>query len=287
MTPSGPHVPFPKKEEISVVILTSRGPRHSYFCHELARHYSVRAIVVDDRYHFWDRGWNFFKTNGFNPFRMARSVTLKRMLSRYEVRDQRTEEAFFSSKNGGREFPAGIPIRMSRDPNREETVQWIRGLSPDVLAVFGTRLIREPLLSVARLGALNLHTGLSPFYRGGQCTFWCLYEGDLEHVGVTVHHLSERIDGGDIIYQAKPEIGPGDTVRSIECKLIELGTERMIQAVRELSERKAPRTPQREKGRLFLSKMFTLEKRIELEKKLEQGWLARLLTAGNRKNVLI
>ena len=271
-----------------MVILTSRGPRHSYFCHELARHYSIRAIVVDDRYHFWDRGWDFFKTNGFNPFRIARSLALKRQLSRYELRDQQTEEAFFSSKKGGQEFPAGIPIRMSRDPNGEETVRWVRQLSPDILVVFGTRLIREPpLLAAARRGALNLHTGLSPFYRGGQCTFWCLYEGDLGHLGVTVHHLSERIDGGDIIYQAKPEIEPGDTVRSIECKLVELGTERMIQAVRELSEGKAPRTPQREKGKLFLSKMFTLEKRLELEKKLEQGWLAHLLAARNRKDVLV
>ena len=201
-------------------------------------------------------------------------MNVKKQLAPYELRDRQIEEKFFQA-GGGPEFPKGVPLFISKDPNNEETVQWIKSISPDILVVFGTRLISEPVLSTARLGALNLHTGLSPYYRGGQCTFWCLYEGDVEHIGVTVHHLSSRIDGGDIVYTAQPELEPGDTVRSIECKLVRLGTERMIQAIEELEAGKAPRIPQREKGKLFLSRMFTLEKRLELEKKINEGWLAQ------------
>ncbi len=271
--------------EISVVILTSRGPRHSYFCRELAKHYRVRGIVVDDRYHVGDRLSSFFKTNDFNPIRMIQSLFLKKRLAPYERRDQEIEARFFPQE-GSEEFPSGIPLLMSRDPNGDETIRWIGNLQPDVLAVFGSRLIREPLARLPRLGAINLHTGLSPFYRGGQCTFWCLYEGDLNHVGVTIHHLSQRIDGGDIIYTAKPQIESNDTVRSLECKLVQLGTERMIWAIRELREGKAPRIEQREKGRLFLSKAFTLEKRLELEEKLRVGWVARLLGERNCEEVV-
>lgn len=263
------------KTQISVVILTSRGPRHSFFAHELAKRFPIAGIGIDDRYHLADRLWTFLKLNAFNPIRMIRSSLLKRTLKTSEERDRRIEKQFFPVERS--EWPKGIPVRKSPDPNGEEMVEWVRALRPDVLVVFGTRMIREPMLSLARLGALNLHTGLSPHYRGGQCTFWCLYEGDLEHVGVTVHHLTSRIDGGDIVYTARPEVEPGDTVRSLECKLVQLGTERMIQAVRELVEGKAPRIPQREKGKLFLSRMFTLEKRLELEKKLEAGWVATLL----------
>jgi len=270
-------------QKVSVVILTSRGARHSYFVRELARHFSVSGIVIDDRYHFGDRLFSFLKINGWNPFRMFYSLGLKRRLTPYEKRDQRIEDNFFSSGEEENEFPAGIPVLKSRDPNGGETLAWVRGLRPDVIAVFGTRLIREPLLSSAQKGALNLHTGLSPFYRGGQCTFWCLYEGDLEHVGVTVHYLNQKIDGGDIVYTAKPQVEPADTVRSLECKLVQLGTERMIQAIRGLHAGTAPRTAQREKGKLFLSKMFTLEKRIELEEKLEKGWLDRLLKKTSRE----
>lgn len=264
-------------QKISVVVLTSRGPRHSYFVRELARNFSVRGVVVDDRYHKKDRLWEFLRTNNWNPFRVARSLDLKRRLRPYEKRDRLIEEKFFSPVPNTGEFPEEIPVRMSRDPNGEETVAWVLGLQPDVLAVFGTRLIQEPLLALARCGALNLHTGLSPFYRGGQCTFWCLYEGDLKHLGVTVHHLSPKIDGGDIVYTSQPEVEPQDTVRRLECKLVRLGTARMIQAIRELAEGTAPRSVQQEKGKLYLSRMFTLEKRLELEKKLDAGWLSREL----------
>ncbi len=274
-------------ERVRVVILTSRGPRHSYFCRELAKNFKLAGIVVDDRYHFFDRARTFLGSNGLNPLRMVRSVRLKSQLAPYEARDRAIEEKFFPSDSSEGEFPRGVPVRWSRDPNHEETIQWVRRLAPDVLAVFGTRLIRGRMISLARYGALNLHTGLSPFYRGGQCTFWCLYEGNVAHLGVTVHHLSDRIDGGDIVYTAKPGVEVEDTVRSLECKLVRLGTERMIQAIQELREGRAPRCPQREKGKLFLSKMFTLEKRLELEKKLESGWLRDLLQRAKREEVSV
>ena len=54
-----------------------------------------------------------------------------------------------------------------------------------MIAVFGTSLIRGALLSRARLGIFNLHGGLSPQYRGADCTFWALYNGEPERVGCT------------------------------------------------------------------------------------------------------
>jgi methionyl-tRNA formyltransferase len=249
----------------------------------LAAHFNVSGIVVDDRYHPSDRIRTFLKDCGLNPFRVIRKLALKKQLILSEVRDRKTEEKFFPPDRN--EFSAEVPVYLARDPNAAETVEWIRQKQPDVIAVFGTRLIGEAVLSLARFGALNIHTGLSPYYRGGQCTFWCLYEGDLEHVGVTIHHLSSRIDGGDIVYTVRPEIEEGDTIRSIECKLVKLGTEKMIDALRGVCEGKAPRVPQTGKGKLYLSKMFTLDKRLELEKRMANGWLVHLLRAGAAEGV--
>lgn len=270
------------KKDISVVILTSRGPRHSFFCREIAKSFCVKGVVVDDRYHFKDRLLTFFKTGGFNPFRILRRMYLKKLVLPYDRRDRETEERYFPVAGTGPEFPEGVPVRFSRDPNNRETIDWIKALSPDVISVFGTRLIKEPVLSLARLGALNLHTGLSPFYRGGQCTFWALYHGDVDHVGVTVHHLSRKIDGGDIVFTARPEIVPEDTVRSIECKLVELATRGMIDAIDRIGSGEKIGTAQGKGGRLFLSREFTLEKRLEFEKRMEKGWLFRLLEERGR-----
>lgn len=268
---------------LSVLIMTSRGPRHSYFCRELAAHYRVSGIVVDDRYHASDRIWTFLKGCGFNPFRVIRKLALKRRMIPFEARDRKTEESHFPAE--ANEFPAGVPVFAATDPNGPETADWIRQRQPDVIAVFGTRLIGEAVLTQARFGALNIHTGLSPYYRGGQCTFWCLYEGDLEHVGVTIHHLTSKIDGGDIVYTARPEIQADDTVRSIECKLVKIGTEKMIEAIRGVREGWAPRVPQTGQGKLYLSRMFTLDKRVELEERMADGWLIHLLKARAAERV--
>ena len=269
-------------KKASVVILTSRGPRHSYFCRELAKRFDVRGIVVDVRYGFWHRLRMFLRSHGLNPFRIAKTLSLKKKIQPFEMRDEKTERKFFPLPPGEGEFPPGIPVSMSPDPNNEETQNWIRAFNPEVIAVFGTRMIQDPVLGLARLGALNIHTGLSPYYRGGQCTFWCLDEEDIEHVGVTIHHLTQKIDGGDIISTAQPGIEPSDTVRSIECKLVKAGTEKMIQAIGDLQTGNAPRIKQTQKGKLFLSKMYTLEKRLTLEEKLKDGLVAKLLQKAGR-----
>ncbi len=258
------------KEKTSIVILTSQGPRHSYFCRELARHFDVRGIIVDVRYGFLHRLQMLFQSHGLNPFSIFKTLSLKKKIRPYEKRDEKTEREFFPLPAGEGEFPSGIPVLRCSDPNDEAAQKWVRALNPDVIAVFGTRIIKDPVLGIARAGALNIHTGLSPYYRGGQCTFWCLYENDPEHIGVTIHHLTQKIDGGDIVYTAQPVIDPSDTVRSIECKLIKLGTEQMIRAIHDLVAGTAPRIKQDSKGKLFLSKTYTLEKRLELEEKLNR-----------------
>ncbi|MCB9800523.1 MAG: hypothetical protein H6757_07185 [Candidatus Omnitrophica bacterium] len=263
--------------KISVAILTSKGYRHSYFCHELAKHFRIKGIFIDDRYHFSDRLKTLLKTHGLNPIRLFKTISLKRKIRPFERRDALTEKNFFTGLMPDEEFPHAVPVYYRQNPNDPQTRKMLQELAPDVVAVFGTRLIKDSILETAKYGALNIHTGLSPYYRGGQCTFWCLYHGDVRHVGVTIHHLTRKIDGGDIIVTAQPEIISTDTVRSIECKLVQLGTQKMIAAIENLVEGTADRVVQTEKGKLFLSKMFTLEKRLEFEERMKTGWLESLL----------
>ncbi len=262
--------------KIPIVILTSCGPRHFYFCHELAKQFEVKGIIVDDRYRWYDRIRILFKTYGLNPIEVIQAFKRKSKVRHYDQRDAETELRYFPKEKYS-DFPAGIPLLYSRDPNSQVCQRQIRLWAPAVICVFGTRLIRDDVLALAQTGALNIHTGLSPYYRGGQCTFWCLYEGDLGHIGVTIHHLTSRIDGGDIIATAQTDVFPDDTVRSIECRLVVQGTCEMIKAVRALSAGLAVRKPQTVRGKLFLSKMYTLDKRLELEKRLKQGWIQTLL----------
>jgi len=85
--------------------------------------------------------------------------------------------------------------------NSGETYNKTLEISPDLIIVSGTRIIKDKLLSLKpRMGILNLHTGLSPYIKGGpNCTNWCIATGQLHLIGNTIMWLNEAIDAGDIV----------------------------------------------------------------------------------------
>src|SRR5262249_55979957 len=96
---------------------------------------------------------------------------------------------------------------------------------PDLIAVFGTSLIRGPLLKKGRLGMVNLHGGLSPHYRGADCTFWALYNGEPEQVGCTLHFIDAGIDTGNLIAHVCPEVREGDDELTLFWRAVRDGAE--------------------------------------------------------------
>lgn len=75
-------------------------------------------------------------------------------------------------------------------------------LQPDVVIVFGTRIIGKETLSAIRVPMMNLHSGITPKYRGQAGGYWALAQGDAGHAGVTVHLVDAGVDTGDVLYQA-------------------------------------------------------------------------------------
>lgn len=102
---------------------------------------------------------------------------------------------------------------------------------PDIIVVYGTVIIRDNIFRRAGLVTLNMHTGLSPYYRGDSTLFWPIYFNDPDHLGVTVHKLVPEVDGGDIIYTGKVKYETGDTEANIFAKGVKIGTELYCKAV--------------------------------------------------------
>jgi len=84
-------------------------------------------------------------------------------------------------------------------------------LSAEVFVVFGASFLKRDignLLEERR--AINCHMGVSPFYRGAATTFWALWDQHPQYVGATLHHLTQKLDGGDIICHALPTVENAD-----------------------------------------------------------------------------
>jgi len=76
-------------------------------------------------------------------------------------------------------------------------------LNSDLYIVFGSSYIKGELVDfLVENKAINIHIGVSPYYRGTDCNFWALYDNNPHLVGATIHLLSKGLDNGSIIYHA-------------------------------------------------------------------------------------
>jgi folate-dependent phosphoribosylglycinamide formyltransferase PurN len=75
-------------------------------------------------------------------------------------------------------------------------------MAPDLGVVVGTPILRSDIFSRPRLGSINLHLGAAPEFRGSSPAFFEMLEGVAE-VGVTIHRVTETLDGGNILLQER------------------------------------------------------------------------------------
>ena len=117
----------------------------------------------------------------------------------------------------------GIEIFDPEDVNRPESQDRLASYEADLMIVcdYGQILSAETL-GAARLGGINLHGSLLPKYRGAAPINWAIYNGET-HSGVTVIHMTPRVDAGPCIGQASTPIGPEENAVGLETRLREIG----------------------------------------------------------------
>ena len=74
----------------------------------------------------------------------------------------------------------------------------------DLYIVFGSSYIKGRLINfLIKNKAINIHMGISPYYRGSDCNFWSLYDNNFHLVGGTVHLISKGLDSGPILFHTR------------------------------------------------------------------------------------
>ena len=84
-----------------------------------------------------------------------------------------------------------------------------KSLDSDLFLVFGASYIKGGLIDfLIEKKAINIHMGVSPYYRGSSCNFWALKNKDYQFVGSTIHMLGRGLDSGDMLFHALPSFEP-------------------------------------------------------------------------------
>jgi methionyl-tRNA formyltransferase len=183
-----------------------------------------------------------------------------------------------------RALDPSIEVMRVTSVNAPEVRARLEREKPDVLVDHGTSIVRDHVIATAPT-ALNLHWGLSPYYRGVRCTEWALINWDPYNIGVTIHELTLNIDGGPIWAQERAEVQPGDGVHSLNMQLTRRGTGLVINSLAAIASGQAPPSQPQERGIGFLTlgRQWTPALSAQIQHIERNGILANMLRHPARR----
>jgi len=190
----------------------------------------------------------------------------------FEARDRSEARWFRDAPEHFADVAAHVAELPWQGSNSPEAFQQLRDSGVDRVFLFGSSIIRDPLLSHFEGRIVNMHLGLSPYYRGSATNYWPLVHGLPECVGVTIHHATAVVDGGGILAQARPAIEAGDSVHDIGCKTLMAGTA-LLQHYGAAGLPLPPGVRQSGQGRLCRRADFGVDSLHELESRMRSGML--------------
>ena len=116
--------------------------------------------------------------------------------------------------------------------NSPESQALLKRLAPDLVVMASRELIRPDVLKLARLGFIGCHPGILPDFRGAYASFWAMYEGRPDKIGLSVYLATAGIDTGPLV--AERVLPPRFGVRHFKVeseRLILEGTTELLGAI--------------------------------------------------------
>lgn len=123
-------------------------------------------------------------------------------------------------------IPVLQPLKL-KDP---EFLSQLKRFKADLFVVVAFRMLPEAVWSMPKLGTFNLHAALLPQYRGAAPINWAVINGE-KITGATTFMIDHQIDTGGIILRQECRIAPEDTAGDIHDRLMELGSDLVLQTV--------------------------------------------------------
>ena len=179
---------------MKITIFTSNKSRHNYFVNLLSK-------VADELYVIQECSTIF-------PGEMDGHYPISDLMKKYFSEVNNAQNKFFLNSyiNSYKKNIKTLPMTFG-DLNYCPIEYLSDFLNSDFYIVFGSSYIKGELLNfLVNKSAINIHMGVSPYYRGTDCNFWALFDNNPHLVGSTIHLLSKGLDSGPILYHAMSKI---------------------------------------------------------------------------------
>jgi hypothetical protein len=281
-------------KSVKTVIFTRTGFHHTSFINRLLERFEVACVVREAYPEQQKKGTGLSALRGLFRKNAARLLREERFLKkfyenysagfRYHPMLKEYLRAHFDVvvEKPGTKY---LNIRCG-EINSPDLRNYITSFKPDIIAVLGSSVIKPEMISLPSVAMINIHSGLSPYYRGTWSYGWPIVNREPEYIGVTVHYVNAGIDTGAIIFQTKPLLQKDDDLNAIFLKVIAEGIELAVKAIEEISARgRVASFPQPgNTGRLYQLKDFNSEAARICIKNLEDGIIGEYLSRQQQRD---
>ena len=124
----------------------------------------------------------------------------------------------------------GLHVIQEQDLKSDHFVSKLKDLDADLFVVVAFRILPNSLITIPKLGSINLHGSLLPTYRGAAPIQWALINGD-EETGLSTFFIAPKVDTGAVICQDKLPIHPNDNYGTLSERMGILGSDLLVATI--------------------------------------------------------
>jgi len=193
-------------DKMKIVLLTRDCDSTTILYNYLSKHFDVDTVVFEKTIpkseQFWRRvkligfwsavGQVIFMLTAFPFLKLTSQGKRKKILAQYAL------------------DLTDIPVEKIKRIEKLSSIkgrEFLQELKPDLLIVNGTRIISKKTLESVSAPFVNIHTGITPAYRGVHGGYWAVAKGQTNFFGTTIHYVDPGVDTGGIIEQVFAEPG--------------------------------------------------------------------------------
>ena len=209
-----------------IVLLTGNELRHIFFKKYMSNHSEISVIA------------SFCESDHGNIIKKVGQQENNKLRTKHLEERVESEKIFFKKFCDETKDKSKSIFINRGDINLTKNVNKIKVLNPDLIISYGCSIIKSELLEIFKGKFINIHLGISPYYRGSGTNFWPFVENELSAIGTTFMHIDEGIDTGAIIHQIRAKIEINDSIHSIGNRLIQDSTYECIKIIKSFHELK-------------------------------------------------
>ena len=179
---------------MKVTLFTSENLRHNYLINLLS--------------HFCDELWVVQERKNIYPKKKNQNDQISDIIKTYFNKVVEAQTKIFKKKYEYKDNKNIKTLSILHDQLNNLSLSYLDNfLQSDIYVIFGCSFIKGDLVNfLIKQKTINIHAGVSPYYRGTDCNFWALYDNNPHLVGSTIHILSKGLDNGPILYHAMSDI---------------------------------------------------------------------------------